>query len=188
MCEFESRLVAWIDGELDADVALEMERHVRICDLCSAKASEYREVSKAFAALCAAMPVQRNSSRLRWAAMSAAALAAAAAVVLWMLPKPVEQLPTVTPKVAPAPAIAFETQPQTLPAQAKTVARHRVHPPAEIPQARWASEPSIEIAIPGDAMFAPGAIPTGITFAADLSIGADGSPRALRVRPGIYVK
>ena len=44
-------------------------------------------------------------------------------------------------------------------------------------------EPHVEIAIPADAMFPPGAAPPGMSFAADLTISADGSAERLGLRP-----
>jgi hypothetical protein len=44
-------------------------------------------------------------------------------------------------------------------------------------------EPVIEISIPADEMFPPGAVPPGMGFAADLAIAADGSPDRLRLQP-----
>jgi hypothetical protein len=44
-------------------------------------------------------------------------------------------------------------------------------------------EPMIQIAIPADEMFPPGAVPEGMNFAADLTIAADGSAERLRLRP-----
>lgn len=45
------------------------------------------------------------------------------------------------------------------------------------------AEPPIEIAIPADAMFPPGAVPPGTSFIADVTISADGSPQILGLRP-----
>ena len=45
------------------------------------------------------------------------------------------------------------------------------------------SQPPIEIAIPADAMFPPGAVPPGMSFTAELTIAADGSPEQLGLRP-----
>lgn len=45
------------------------------------------------------------------------------------------------------------------------------------------SEPTIEIAIPASAMFPPGAVPPGMSFTAELTIAADGSPEQLGLRP-----
>jgi anti-sigma factor RsiW len=48
----------------------------------------------------------------------------------------------------------------------------------------WAAnEPSVQIAIPAAAMFPPGAVPEGVNFVADLSIGADGSVQQVRLHP-----
>ncbi|MBV8775492.1 MAG: zf-HC2 domain-containing protein [Deltaproteobacteria bacterium] len=44
-------------------------------------------------------------------------------------------------------------------------------------------EPHIEIAIPADAIFPPGALPEGMSFTADLTISAYGSPEQLGLRP-----
>jgi len=46
-------------------------------------------------------------------------------------------------------------------------------------------EPSVQIAIAAAAMFPPGAVPEGVSFVADLSIGADGSARQVRLQPQI---
>jgi hypothetical protein len=45
------------------------------------------------------------------------------------------------------------------------------------------SEPVIQIAIPADEMFPPGAVPQGMNFVADVAIAADGSAERLRLRP-----
>jgi hypothetical protein len=45
------------------------------------------------------------------------------------------------------------------------------------------AQPAIEIAIPWDAMFPPGAVPEGVSFVADLTLGADGSAERLRLQP-----
>ena len=188
MCEYENSLIAWIDGEMEPDAALDVEHHLRICESCSIKASQYREVSQAFATYCAAVPIRKNSFPWRWTAV-AAGFAAAAAAILWMLPGSVEPLPLPSPKASHAPAMAFQTQPASVPAPVKRVHHQTIAKRTEIPPAAWTGlEPSIEIAIPADAIFAPGALPPGVTFTADLSIGGDGSPRILRVQPTVYLK
>jgi hypothetical protein len=45
------------------------------------------------------------------------------------------------------------------------------------------AEPPIQIDIPADAMFPPGAVPPGMRFTADLTIASDGSPERLGLRP-----
>jgi hypothetical protein len=60
-------------------------------------------------------------------------------------------------------------------------------PPPQSSQARtsgpFPDEPPIEIAIPADAMFPPGAVPPGTSFIADVTISADGSPQLVGLRP-----
>ena len=45
------------------------------------------------------------------------------------------------------------------------------------------ARPAIKIAIPSDAMFPPGAVPEGVSFVADVTLGADGSAERLRLQP-----
>ena len=46
----------------------------------------------------------------------------------------------------------------------------------------WAmAEPAIQIAIPADAMFPPGAVPEGVTYIANVSLGPDGSVRGIQI-------
>ena len=117
MCEFENRLIAWMDGELEADEALKIERHLRLCTACSARAAEYREVSRSFAAYRGAIATRKNSRRLRWVAWSATAtVAATAALVMLMLSPRVEPLPFQRPSVPNAPAMAFRIAPVNPPA------------------------------------------------------------------------
>ena len=44
------------------------------------------------------------------------------------------------------------------------------------------TESAVQIAIPADAMFAPGAVPKGMNFIAELSIAPDGSVKQVRLR------
>jgi len=183
MCEFEKRLIAWMDCEVEADEALEIERHLLVCTVCSARAGEYREVSRAFADYCEAIATRTNARRLRWAAWGATAAAAATvAIAVFMLRPRVEPLPFERPAVAETPAMAFRTAPVNPAAPVKPIRRPTVKR-VEIPQPAWSMEPSIEIAIPVEAVFAPGAVPPGFSFAAELTIANDGSPRALRLWP-----
>jgi len=94
----------------------------------------------------------------------------------------IEQIP-VQPRVADvAPAVVVETE--TAPRPVKKVHRRHVIAPMKPPNTNWAlAEPSIQIAIPVEAMFPPGAVPEGITFIADLSVAADGSVEGLRLQP-----
>lgn len=59
--------------------------------------------------------------------------------------------------------------------------------PSLAPQnATWfGNEPSVQIAISAAAIFPPGALPDGIDFVADLSIGADGSVQQVRLQPQV---
>jgi hypothetical protein len=184
MCEFEKRLIAWMDCELEAGEALEIERHVQVCAPCSARVREYRDVSRSFADYCGAIATRKEPRRWRWAAWGATAAAAATAgMVMLMIHSRVEPLPFQSPAVAQAPEMAFRTAPVNPASRVKMIQQRPTAKRGEIPHRAWRTGPSIEIAIPVEAVFAPGAMPRGFSFAAELSIANDGSPGALRLRP-----
>ena len=43
--------------------------------------------------------------------------------------------------------------------------------------------PAVEIAIPADAIFPPGAVPAGMSFTTDITMASDGSAEQIRLRP-----
>jgi len=109
-----------------------------------------------------------------------AAAAAAVIVLLALLPRTVKPIPT-PPQVAVVHApITLEPAIKLLePVQRRQVAAHR-----KAPSTTWAmAEPAIQIAIPADAMFPPGAVPEGFTFLANLSVAPDGSVQGVRLQP-----
>jgi hypothetical protein len=106
----------------------------------------------------------------------------AALLALWfVLPRsPVQTLPLHPPAAAPVPAIAFETTPVA----ARVVHRRLAVSPAQSQETLWSpTQPAVQIVIPAEGMFPPGAVPEGFSFVANVSIGPDGSPLALRLRP-----
>ena len=52
MCDYSGKLVAWLDREMQADEASEMERHVAACAECRNCAEELDGVSGAFEDYC----------------------------------------------------------------------------------------------------------------------------------------
>jgi hypothetical protein len=80
-----------MDRELEPADALALEHHVRVCMACSARADEYREISRSFADYYRAIATRKNSRRLRWAVWSATVgVAATAAMIMLMLRPRVE--------------------------------------------------------------------------------------------------
>ena len=178
MCDFSGKLVAWMDRELSDNEAVDAERHVLDCSECRRRVDAYRQVSRAFVAHCDAVMDGTTGRRPRWVPVLASATAAAVLFLVFQ-PAPVRQIP-VLPPVADASAIILETAPKSV----KTVHRRRGIAPAKTPNANWVlPETAIQIAIPVEAMFPPGAVPEGITFIADVSMAADGSVQGLRLQP-----
>ena len=189
MCDFSGRLVAWMDGELAENESVAVEQHVQTCEECQGRVATYEDVSRRFAAYCDAVLAKstemtaattESGSRVpRW--VPALGAAAAAAVLLVALsPRSAKPIP-VAPRVAEThPAITVETPGTPL----KQVQRRHAAAHTKTPSSNWAmAEPAIQIAIPADAMFPPGAVPEGVTFVANLSLTTDGSVQGIRLQP-----
>lgn len=182
MCDVSGRLVAWMDGELPENEAAVIEQHVRACSECRDRVVRYEEVSHRFASYyeAAAQTSMRTAGKLpRWVPVVGAA-AAAAVLVLALLPRSMKPVPAV-PQVAVAPPpVAVRTAATPL----KPAANHHVAAHRRAPRANWAmAQPAIQIAIPAEAMFPPGAVPEGVHYVANLSLAADGSVQPLRLQP-----
>jgi len=179
MCEFSGKLVAWIDGELPQDEMAAVGAHVPWCNECRCEAEAFRSVSVAFAD-CARSESPRSRRRVRAGVIAVAGIAAAVLVALLMMPR---RSPEVQARFVPPPATALASP--AVPAQAThTVARHVKRIAKRVPaQTVWMpEEPTVQIAIPADALFPPGALPDGITFVADLRLAANGSPASVALR------
>jgi anti-sigma factor RsiW len=188
MCDFSGRLIAWMDGELPSNEAAVVEQHVAACADCRDCVAAYEEASRGFAAYYHAAADQatapKASRRIPLWVPVLAATAAAVVLLLALLPRTVrvEQVPAVQQVAAATQPVVAELAPTPVkvsaPLQRRHVAAHK-----KAPAENWApAEPAIQIAIPAEAMFPPGAVPEGVNYIASLSL-ADGSVRGLRLQP-----
>jgi Putative zinc-finger len=179
MCKFSSKLIPWLDNELPDAAAAAMDQHVVACRECREQADAFRRVSRSFAVYARAVPPLAASSSRRWLLVPAAVAAAMLAVVLLWPRGPANTRLQVRRRetVAPIPVVApHET--------AIAVHRSRVRRRLPKPAAAWQPvEPTIQIVIPADALFPPGAFPEGVGFVADLRLATGGSVGGLVVRP-----
>jgi anti-sigma factor RsiW len=205
MCDVSTKLLTWHDGELPDHEAAAVEEHVRRCSECRDRLAAYRKVSGMVNAYCDAALASRTPGVLpRWAPAVGAAASVALLLVIFVHTRAQRALPAAPAPAAPAVAMAAAraaataTPPAVAPAAqapAPSIRRVRSHfaaaaraqhaPDAQTnDSASWPpSEPAIQIAIPGEAMFPPGALPPGVNFVADVSIAADGSAQRLRLQP-----
>jgi Putative zinc-finger len=205
MCEFSDKLIAWLDQELPAERAAKVARHVLECASCRGEVGLYRELGETIDAYCdraLASQAKRRYRPLLWRPRYAAPSFAAAAVLLFFLIGPVERLrPLFSPMPDGAPAIAFRAPGVPAPAVEKMSAaaggarktpkqvnslRQGPVPLTVSPNrnANWLpNEAPVYIAIPADALFAPGAFPEGVGFVADVNWRPDGSAQRLRLQP-----
>lgn len=183
MCEFSSKLIAWIDNELPDGEAAAMDQHVPGCVACREQADAFRGVSHAFAVYARAVPPLAARSPRRWLLVPAAVAAAVLAVVLlWPRRQPNTQLEVQrrAEAVSPVPVVAQHNAAIAVAAVPRPRVRRRMQKQA----AAWQpAEPTIQIIIPADALFPPGAFPEGVGFVADLRLAADGSAGGLALRP-----
>ena len=198
MCDFSGKLIAWLDHELPAEETAEVERHLASCCECRSGVEAYKRVSGEFDAYCdAAIASSVRRGAPRWAPVVLGAGAAAAFVALFLaMPRTRVEPPAFhRPQtvVAASPVIVTNVLPASI-SPAQKVHRRRAVTPASIRNVNAApvqsqdanllpDEPMIQIAIPADEMFPPGAVPEGMHFVADVTIAADGSAERLRLRP-----
>ena len=201
MCNLSKMLLAWIDGELTAEDNASLERHLQMCDECCSRAEEYRRVSRTFQAYCETLIVSKPRREFaRWLPGISAAVAITAVVILLVLSSPRVRVPQF-PVRAPMPALPVQTaQVATNPAQSEATrlptAPRRVRPVSRESQAAHSAAqtqprqvnallraPAVEIAIPADDLFPPGAFPAGVVFTADVTIAPDASAQQISFRP-----
>jgi Putative zinc-finger len=188
MCELSGKLVAWLDQELDVDEMAQVQRHIQDCVECRSQLDACQTVSRKFDAYLDAVVASKPQRRVpRWVPVLSVAASGALAVAIFLgvQHKRPESPFVPVPAIQMAPSTVLrEAASVQLPARAVR-RRHAVHSPAKNQIAtNWTPpEPAIQIAIPAESMFPPGAVPEGINFTADLRIAADGSVQQIRLRP-----
>jgi anti-sigma factor RsiW len=158
MCEYSGRLVAWMDGELPDDEAINVEWHVGRCEACRNAVKAYEEVSRAFLP-CYEAGLQVPARRPRHWIPVLIGVAAAMVLGAFLLPRHAESLRLVAPPAVHPPEMAFRPAPAA-PLLPKPAARR--------PQVWMVEQPTVQVALPADELFPPGAIPAGFSFIADV--------------------
>jgi anti-sigma factor RsiW len=197
MCDFADKLIAWIDGELAQEDAAQLERHTGECEQCRRYVASYKEISAAIVSHGdARWASQVQSQPWPWAPVFALA---AAAVVIFFLARqggvvrhasqtqasevahagePGAAKALVALPRGPASKPLRKHRPEGAPVDARSPAHESIQDVKWIPQ-----QSAIEITIPVESMFAPGAVPQGVSFSAELVVAADGSAQSIRLRP-----
>ena len=189
MCEVQGKLVAWLDRELAADEAVAVQRHVQQCEECRRWLTKYENASETFEAYCDALMAAKAPRQAgRGAGVLAGALVTviAAAVMFLIFPRrPVEPSPILKPTeptAATASVLALEPAAEPVPRRATIHKRHVAPRVSDYATKAEPMDTAIQIAIPAEAMFPPGAMPNGVNFIADVRIAADGSVQQVRLR------
>lgn len=183
MCDFQVKLVAWLDQELTRQENDAVERHIQGCPECARRVATYQRVSQTFDSYCNAVMVAGAPRRSRWVPALAPGLIAAL-VCLALLRTRVAPPPVIKPAAAVASRPAPVQRPVAKPIRHKPMLRRHQSAPDvhELRAAEPPMEAAVEIAIPAEAMFPPGAVPNGVNFIGDLRIAPDGSVKQVRLR------
>jgi len=188
MCKYSTTLIAWLDRELEPEQMAEMEQHLRECGECRVNIAKYERASQIFDDYCkAVMTAEPDRVRRGWMPLLSAAaailvLVAATAVLLRTRVHPLPPSPTAIVQPAQSPLVP---EPATPPANVMRPRRARAKP-VRTQAGNWLllpPQPAVEVAIPADSMFPPGAVPEGVNFIADVNFAPDGSARQMRLRP-----
>lgn len=187
MCEYQTKLIAFLDRELPSEEVAGVERHIEGCEECRNRLAGYVQVNETFDAYCDAVMAAKTRRPVKHWVPALASAAVAAVVIFVAFPqKRVEPPAALSPAITavsvsdPMPGLA-PTAPDSAPRK-KTHRRHAV-PAAQERAVEWRpTETAVEIAIPAEAMFPPGAMPKGLNFVAELSIAPDGSVQQVRLR------
>ena len=187
MCEFQAKLIAFLDRELPSEEVAGVERHVEGCEECRNRLAGYELVNETFDAYCNAVMASKTRRPIpHWVPALASAAVAAVVMFLAFQEKRMEPTPVLTPTITavsvpgPTPVLA---SPALEPARRKKMHTRQAVSAAEEPAVKWQpTETAVQIAIPAEAMFPPGAMPKGLNFVAELSIAPDGSVKQVRLR------
>lgn len=211
MCNFSGKLVAWMDGELEPQDAAAVKDHLEFCAECRGDFDACRRASDELNAYFNETPAaEAREWPLRTVALASATGALAALVGLLLLwPRMQTEPQRFAVPHAPA-AVSAESagvaqnamaaalrpnessmekvrrRPVTSAENGRTQIRQQqssLPKKTDVTAYELPDQAVVEIAIPADEMFPPGAVPAGMNFVADMTIAADGSAERLQVRP-----
>ena len=189
MCRYSTKLIAWLDRELEPEQMAELEQHLRDCGECRLNIAKCQRTSEIFDDYCDAVmnAVSNRDQRRRIIPIlsAAAAILVFVATTAVLLRTRVQPLPPSPIGIVQPAEFPLVPEPPTPPANA--MRPRRGAPKLVRTQAsNWLqvpAQPVVEVAIPADSMFPPGAVPEGINFIADVNFAPDGSARQMRLRP-----
>jgi len=196
MCELRDKIMAWLDGEIPGGEATEIERHIHRCEECKQRMASYKEISAAIVSHCESRFISRVRPPLRLRSKPVFAFAAAAALVLVLArhaghERRPSQLQVNEVVQSAVPGIAGKSLVAPDGSSSKPVHRQgSIRVSARPEPQRYArkgnsvsGESVVQITIPAESMFAPGAVPQGASFSAELILAPDGSAQSIRLHP-----
>jgi anti-sigma factor RsiW len=174
-----SRLIAWMDGELeDAESSL-VKEHVDACTDCLEQLRRLRVLSREITGYCAA--VGGEERRRYWIPAAAAAAVVLAAGILWMTRTQPEKIQVVTRLTSP-PAVLVTRTAESAPVPLKSVPVRRRNPPRPAKAIMARGEPGVTVVIALDEVLPFGAAPPGAVLVGNLTFDAGGQPSKIQLQ------
>ncbi len=197
-----NKLIALLDHELPAEEAVQVELHLEVCDECRGQIGVFAKVTREVDAYCnEAVVANARRAAPGWASLTVAAGVVTAVIALFLAWPRARVTPSTIqlPPVATANSLAVAGSALQMPGP-PVHRNNRRHAgtdelrlvPVQAKDSALAQrlvaydsqeEPMIQIAIPADEIFPPGAVPEGVNFVADMTIAADGTAEGMRLRP-----
>src|SRR4029077_10176513 len=149
MCDVQTKLIAWLDGELSSDEASDVDRHIKECWECRSRLTTYKQVSETFEVYCDAVVAGKTRRHVsRWVPVLASAVAAAVVIFLAFPQRRIEPPPVLAPTLS-ATSVPVPAPRTGEPAPRKTVRRRHAVPAVQKRAMKWQpTETAVQIAIP----------------------------------------
>jgi Putative zinc-finger len=179
MCDLaRSRLIAWMDGELEGAEAEAVKTHAAACPECGEQLGRLRAISRDITDYCAA--VSSEQQRRRWwiPAAAAAALILAAGLV-WMREQPAP-VTVVKLVVTPSVTVARNHGGTEVPRRLKSAPRRPRAPTPKL-MATARGEPGLTVVIRLDEVLPFGAAPPGAVLVGNVTFDAGGQLSTIRL-------
>src|SRR5262244_2130870 len=99
MCEFQEKLIVFLDRELPSEEFADVERHIEGCEECRNRLAGYELVHETFDAYCNAVATKARRQISHWVPVLVTGAAAAVVLFLALPQKRLEPPPVLTPTV-----------------------------------------------------------------------------------------
>jgi anti-sigma factor RsiW len=180
MCDMaRSRLIAWMDGELEGAECGFVQDHIAACAECAHELRHLRTLSRDITGYCDAVGGEKH--RRYWIPAAAAAAVVLATGLLWMRGHPAKI--QVADRLPSPPAVLVARTAVSTPPKRIQSARPRLRVPLRtVKSVTTRGEPGVTVVIPLDEVLPFGAAPPGAVLVGNLTFDAGGRPSRIQLQ------